>query len=155
MRRVISTVLTSMVLLWCPPALANQCVSGKPCGNTCISWSDTCHVGFGSSGYADSDKESSNDAVLVVIVVGAVVTGLLVWLFNSDSSKQPPYKQPTLKDDLSAAYGTCSGSDGCLRNGLCTNTGKCVAGSDEDCRQSVSCRLAGRCVAQNGVCVLK
>ncbi len=160
MRRVTSTILTLTLLMWCPDAMGNDCVKGKPCGSTCIPMSHTCHSGGYSGGYtwtgdSGGTSKDTDDAVIVVVLVSAVVTGLLVWLFNSDVLDQPTYKQSTLKDDLSAAYGTCSGSDGCLRNGLCTNTGKCVAGSDEDCRQSVSCRLAGRCVAQNGVCVLK
>jgi hypothetical protein len=41
--------LLSLALLaaFAAPAFAKVCTVGKPCGNTCISQSDTCHIGGG------------------------------------------------------------------------------------------------------------
>lgn len=36
-------ILFSSILLLIPPAYAKNCKKGQPCGNSCISWSKTCH----------------------------------------------------------------------------------------------------------------
>ncbi len=34
------------------------CTKGKPCGNSCISWSKECHVGDGDAGYGSAATET-------------------------------------------------------------------------------------------------
>lgn len=36
-------ILFSSILLLIPPVYAKNCKKGQPCGNSCISWSKTCH----------------------------------------------------------------------------------------------------------------
>ncbi|MEH8226535.1 SH3 domain-containing protein [Aeromonas veronii] len=36
-------ILFSSTLLLIPPVYAKNCKKGQPCGNSCISWSKTCH----------------------------------------------------------------------------------------------------------------
>lgn len=48
----------------------------------------------------------------------------------------------------------CKASDGCKKDGLCGRQGsRCLALKDEDCADSVACRVESRCKAEYGVCV--
>jgi len=49
----------------------------------------------------------------------------------------------------------CADLEVCLVGGECTaKDGRCVATSDEECKQSSDCKEKGPCTAQNGVCVV-
>lgn len=58
-----------MSFLLVVPALADVCRVGKPCGNSCISVHDTCHIGSSSGG-------GGADTAMIVIAVASGV-GLL------------------------------------------------------------------------------
>lgn len=45
----VNLLLLSAMLV--APAEAKNCPNSQPCGNSCISWSKTCHVGSGRSTY--------------------------------------------------------------------------------------------------------
>ena len=56
-RRSVEVVLFSTLIIFClmllaPRAQAKNCLKGKPCGNSCISMNDVCHVGAGSASTA-------------------------------------------------------------------------------------------------------
>ncbi|MCS6119143.1 SH3 domain-containing protein [Shewanella baltica] len=43
-------------------AYAKNCKKGQPCGNSCISWSKTCHVGTSSQSYKSSTLYGANNS---------------------------------------------------------------------------------------------
>lgn len=49
-----------LVLLGTGGAEAKDCKNSQPCGNSCISWSKTCHVGSGNSKYAPPRPSSKS-----------------------------------------------------------------------------------------------
>ncbi|MGL6010643.1 MAG: SH3 domain-containing protein, partial [Shewanella oncorhynchi] len=40
---------------------AKNCKKGQPCGNSCISWNKTCHVGTSSQSYKSSTLYGANN----------------------------------------------------------------------------------------------
>lgn len=68
MRRT-SGVFGLMVALLSQPAHAITCTVGQPCGATCISVNDTCHVGAGGGGGLDGDGAAG----LVLMGAGAIM----------------------------------------------------------------------------------
>ncbi len=57
-------VANLVILAWvfAGPAEAKNCKNSQPCGNSCISWSKTCHVGSGSSTYTPPRTSSKSSA---------------------------------------------------------------------------------------------
>jgi hypothetical protein len=57
-------------------------------------------------------------------------------------------------DDCRRDHGA-NGRNPCKLSGYCTaRDGVCLAGSDEDCRQSMACSQSATCTAKDGECVL-
>jgi hypothetical protein len=63
---------------------AHACDRGCPCGNTCISCLDTCHVGSSDSGGASiRGIDPATAAVVALVVTGAAAVtlgGLVTWM---------------------------------------------------------------------------
>ena len=48
----------------------------------------------------------------------------------------------------------CRESEICKTDGMCAaKDGACIAGKDEDCKPTRGCKTAGRCYAKDGACV--
>ena len=74
-------VLLSVTLAITPTWVRKNCTYGKPCGNTCISQNETCHVGsFGSE---------SNPDTIPHLVVGGAGAILLLWNIGTFLSMYP------------------------------------------------------------------
>jgi hypothetical protein len=161
-------VLLSTLLIWPSPAWAAQCTSGQPCGDSCISWYETCHIG---------GKTSDDTGVIILsIALSAALIGVLVYIFSQNERSTSNHHADTGRnfmnlppessgepdgmttDEMSVyALDACAITSPCKIHGLCTDvgggTGTCAALTDLDCQQSKECHLAGRCKASAGKCV--
>lgn len=82
------SVLLAMLLTLLPvTALPRECTTGQPCGNSCISWQDECHV----DGDGRRQREDGGDVLLaalaLVLAVGALV-GMLVYAGGEQMQQQ-------------------------------------------------------------------
>ena len=101
MKKTLTTLLTVLfVLALVQPALGITCRKGCPCGNACISCSETCHKGSGSAGY-DND-EGVPVWLIVVGVVGGLALGgyLLATAPMDDEEEEDPYSNTWSTFDL-------------------------------------------------------
>lgn len=74
------------VLASAPSAVsANDCVNGQPCGDSCISWEDTCHAGSSGRGV----REDNNDVVVVIVGLALAVITIGVVVALALSTKKP------------------------------------------------------------------
>lgn len=80
MLRALPFVLSALLVLLPVLAYGNSCTTGKPCGDTCIEWSDTCHV----------DEGGDAGLVVLAIVGGAAVLALVVFALVKASEAPPP-----------------------------------------------------------------
>ncbi len=86
---IISLLISQLVF-------AKNCTKGQPCGNSCISWKKTCHVGSYSSTSSYQSKSfksidgmnynNEKDVVFVNYVVYIVVDDISVRSKNDDSA---------------------------------------------------------------------
>jgi len=60
MKHVVA-LLGILVMLAALPAEAKNCKKGQPCGNSCISWSKTCHIGTSSPKSSSKSTTTSPD----------------------------------------------------------------------------------------------
>jgi hypothetical protein len=83
-RRLIASIMTMLVIFSSSSAFAKTCTRGCPCGETCISCGDTCHVGGGGTGGEAEIGERKTPTLAIALWSGAVVS-LLVALLTTDA----------------------------------------------------------------------
>jgi hypothetical protein len=81
----VSVLLALLLTLLPMTALPRECTTGQPCGNSCISWQDECHVDD------RRQREDGGDVLLaalaLVLAVGALV-GMLVYAVGEQRQQQ-------------------------------------------------------------------
>lgn len=101
--RLLTLSLAVLVLLPGTP-LAKVCRTGKPCGNTCISRYDTCHIGVTRSSYNNEPggggsrgrtKDSGGNSLLVggLCTLGVAIT-IVALVISADSDNDEPIRYP-------------------------------------------------------------
>lgn len=123
-------------LTWWSPVVVAQsgptCTSGCPCGNTCISCSDTCRIGGGTATNGTRSGSGSDPTLIVLLVVGSsvVALGSLLSVFFLPvlcPAKPPasPYKgkEPCRTDEMCPSGYFCATEDA-FSVGVCEPTAR-------------------------------